>query len=70
MSKVLIQDYISMSWRNFHDKHEKKNLDDFIDEVPELEFEESHLAHRDMESLEQEGDRMTSLKSIRRNLTD
>lgn len=70
MSKLLIQDYIAMSWRNFHDKHEKKNLDAFVDSVPELEFDESHLAHRDLEALEQEGDRGKSLKSIRRNLAD
>ena len=70
MNKVLIQDYISMSWRNFHDKHEKKNLDDFIDSIPELEFDESHLAHRDLEALEQEGDRNKSISSIRRNLND
>ena len=70
MSKLLAQDYIAMSWRNFHDKHEKKNLDEFIDGVPELEFEESHLSHRDLEALEQEGDRTKSLKSIRRNLVD
>jgi len=71
MSNVLIQEYISLAWSTFKVKHKKKDLDAFLDTIADLEFEEQHLAHRDLEALSQSGvDRNKALKQIAEELEE
>ena len=70
MSKALITDYIALSWSEFSDKHDSKNLDDFLDSIDSLDFQESHISANHLERLKEGDNRESSLNSIRSELRD
>ena len=70
MSKALITDYIALSWSEFSDKHDSKNLDDFLYSIDSLDFQESHISANHLERLREGDNRESSLNSIRSELKD
>lgn len=70
MSKALVTDYISLNWSEFSDKHDSKNLDDFLDSIENLDFQEAHISPSHLEKIKEGENRQGSLNSIRSDLKD
>ncbi len=70
MSDALVNDYIGLTWSQFADRHDSKDLDSFVDNIDETEFKEKHLYHGHVEGLTKVENKESMLQQIRDSLKD
>ena len=70
MSKAIVADYIGLLWREFESKHSSKNIDEFLDSIGELEFDEAHLSPSHLEMFKEGENRSTLLMNVRNDLRE
>ena len=70
ITKKQVGDYISLSWPDFATKYNTLDMDSFLNNVTEEEFDESHIAVRHSTSMNDTDNKAGVLDSIKRDLKE